>query len=626
MSNAAGIKAGRAYVEVGGDDSPLKKVLAGVEGRLRSLGGILNTVGSSLLGAGAGLGAPILAAVKSFSDAGSLLDDMAQRTGASVESLSELQYAFQQSGTDSAALEAGLIKVNKLLGDASNGEKGATDALSELGTSFEALQSLSPDQQFETIVSKLGEIEDIGRRTTVAMAVFGKSGASLLPLVGQIDELRSKARELGLTMSGEDAAAAAAFGDAMDNLGSGIQGIVNKIGASLAPALTTAGESLAALSKPIGDWLAANDELVIGVGIFAAALGAAGVVVLSFGMASTVAAVAVGGLGTVVAAVLSPIGLMTAAVSGLGYLIVTQTEMGEAAFEGLLDSAWAIVGPIMDAFSGIVDAVRSGDLELAGQIAMKGLEVAWRAGLEVLSDSWDSTVVYLEGALDQFQTTASQVWLTITDNLAGAFDSAYLTVQKILNKLASDVAKTVVDGKVQLNLITTREGDLQKEGIDFQQQAADAIAKGNFKGNADTRNKITDGAREALIEDANKRAKDRQGRLDSLGGDSAQLATAKAELQALIAQAEKEKNIAITPDQQKRGQAAVDATRTIVESKGAAGAAFGSSSAASSIARAANGTGMSQLIAESKRQTEALKRLESAVKTQPVIEVTEVDN
>ncbi|MCC6653333.1 MAG: hypothetical protein IT348_19435, partial [Candidatus Eisenbacteria bacterium] len=72
-------------------------------------------MGTTLLKAGAATTALGTAAVvgigkmvKDFADAGSELVDMSARTGASVEALSELGYAAQQSGTSAASLEGGL--------------------------------------------------------------------------------------------------------------------------------------------------------------------------------------------------------------------------------------------------------------------------------------------------------------------------------------------------------------------------------------------------------------------------------------------------------------------------------------------------------------------------------------
>ena len=102
--------------------------------------------------------------------------------------------------------------------------------------------SLSPDQQFKLIADRLSRIEDPTLKAAMAMKVFGKSGTQLLPLMAGgakgIEELQQRARELGLTISKEDADAATLFGDTLDDLWKSIKAGVFAIGAALAPMLT----------------------------------------------------------------------------------------------------------------------------------------------------------------------------------------------------------------------------------------------------------------------------------------------------------------------------------------------------------------------------------------------------
>src|SRR5262245_3402549 len=102
MASARGIRAGAAYVELYLSDSRLVRGLEKAEKRLKAFGEGLRSIGTKMATIGAAVAGSMLGASKVFADMGSDLVDMSQRTGVSVESLSELGYAAEQSGTDMA--------------------------------------------------------------------------------------------------------------------------------------------------------------------------------------------------------------------------------------------------------------------------------------------------------------------------------------------------------------------------------------------------------------------------------------------------------------------------------------------------------------------------------------------
>lgn len=106
---------------------------------------------------------------------------MSARTGISVESLSELGYAAQQSGTHMETLEGGVRKLQKFLVAAAQGSDSALSVLRDLGLTLADLGRLTPDQQFERIADRIARIPDPALRAATAMELFGKTGTALLP-------------------------------------------------------------------------------------------------------------------------------------------------------------------------------------------------------------------------------------------------------------------------------------------------------------------------------------------------------------------------------------------------------------------------------------------------------------
>ena len=97
MADTRGIRAGRAFVELGVSDK-LTAGLRRAQKQLEAFGAGLRSVGTRLAGIGAGAVAALLGTAKAFSDTGDMLDKMSQRTGVSVEALSELGFAADLSG------------------------------------------------------------------------------------------------------------------------------------------------------------------------------------------------------------------------------------------------------------------------------------------------------------------------------------------------------------------------------------------------------------------------------------------------------------------------------------------------------------------------------------------------
>src|SRR5581483_1062019 len=142
MASAQGIRAGAAYVELYTKDNRLVKGLAAAAQKLKAFGASLMGIGTQMAGLGVALLTPFLGAAKVFADMGSDLVDMSQRTGVTVEALSELGFAAEQSGADMETLEGGLRRMQKLIVEAAGGSAEARQALQRLGLTVADLKAL----------------------------------------------------------------------------------------------------------------------------------------------------------------------------------------------------------------------------------------------------------------------------------------------------------------------------------------------------------------------------------------------------------------------------------------------------------------------------------------------------
>jgi hypothetical protein len=259
MPAAGAIRAGQAFVELFADDSRLVRGLRQAEKRLKAFGSRIQGVGLRVAGAGAAMLTPMIAAAKTFATMGDDVAKMAKRTGLSVEALSELQFVASQTGTDIKTLEGGFRRMQRSIYDAGRGLSTATDALKDLGLRFEDLDGLTPEDQFKLLAERISQVDDPTKRAAIAMSLFGRSGTALLPMFAQgaagIEQLQAKARELGLTMSTEDAQAAEVFTDSLDKLWKAVKMGVFRVGAALAPTLTRLADILTRVVVQVGAWI-----------------------------------------------------------------------------------------------------------------------------------------------------------------------------------------------------------------------------------------------------------------------------------------------------------------------------------------------------------------------------------
>ncbi|MCJ7543367.1 MAG: hypothetical protein MUP47_02185, partial [Phycisphaerae bacterium] len=183
MVDTGRIRAGRAYVELLADDSKLAAGLRAAAGKLRAFGATIQAAGLRMMALGGAILAPLALSVRNFANVGSALHDMSQRTGLSVEALSALSYAAEQSGADIESLEKGIRKMQRTITDAAGGSKSAADALGSLGLTVKDLAGLAPEKQFRLLADRLDKVADATAKAALAMEIFGRSGTALLPML-----------------------------------------------------------------------------------------------------------------------------------------------------------------------------------------------------------------------------------------------------------------------------------------------------------------------------------------------------------------------------------------------------------------------------------------------------------
>lgn len=241
----------------------IKRGLGGLTDTAKSVNGVLANLGVAVSVAG------LTAMVKSAIDTGDALDEMSQRVGVSVETLSVWKPAAEQSGVSGESFEKGLRKLSTTMLEAATGSEDAARGFSAVGVEFKNQDGTlrSTDQVLLDLAERFKAMPDGAEKTALAVQLFGKSGAELIPFLNQgrdgINELAAEMQALGVQMSSETAAQAGNFNDALDKLHLATTSIGNQIIASLLPALNDMAGGMVESAKQGGTLRAILDGVVL---------------------------------------------------------------------------------------------------------------------------------------------------------------------------------------------------------------------------------------------------------------------------------------------------------------------------------------------------------------------------
>ncbi|WP_454258615.1 phage tail protein [Pseudoxanthomonas mexicana] len=241
----------------------IKRGLGGLTDTARSVNGLLANIGVGVSLAG------LAAMVKSAIDTGDALDEMSQRVGVSVETLSVWKPAAEQSGVSGESFEKGLRKLSTTMLDAATGSQEAARNFAAVGVAFKNQDGTlrGTDQVLLDLAERFKAMPDGAEKTALAVQLFGKAGAELIPFLNQgrdgINELSAEMQALGVQMSGETAAQAGEFNDALDKLKLASTSIGNQIIASLLPALNDMAGGMVESAKEGGTLRVILDGVVL---------------------------------------------------------------------------------------------------------------------------------------------------------------------------------------------------------------------------------------------------------------------------------------------------------------------------------------------------------------------------
>ena len=241
--------------KVNGQLNKLNKDVGGISAGFTKLGTVLK--GAAVLGAFVAVAKGVSSMVDGISKSIDAMDSMskaAQKVGVAVETLSSLKFAAEQSGVGFEALQTGLKKLNQNLSDFDTSTTDAAKSLRNMGIAI----GDTTEQALGKIADRFASMPDGVQKTALAMNIFGKAGADLVPLLNAgasgIEELQKRAAELGIVFDDISAKQAELFNDKMAELKTVMTGIATQVSIGLLPALSLTAQAFADTAKSGKDW------------------------------------------------------------------------------------------------------------------------------------------------------------------------------------------------------------------------------------------------------------------------------------------------------------------------------------------------------------------------------------
>ncbi len=244
-------------------------------GEIKNLGNAIGGLTKSAAGLGAitgsftGLGVALsglglAAAGREIINTADSLDELSQRTGTSVETLSKLGLAARQSGLDTEQVSGSMVKLSRSLGEiATGGGEKAAAALSALGISARDAQGQlkTADQVLLEVADRFQTLPDGAAKAKLAMDLFGKSGAALIPMLNMGSDAIER---LNTGISADFAKNAGIYNDQLANLQAQASALGAAVLTDLLPSLIEVTKFTATAIQRISEWYEANKGAITG--------------------------------------------------------------------------------------------------------------------------------------------------------------------------------------------------------------------------------------------------------------------------------------------------------------------------------------------------------------------------
>lgn len=273
------------------------------------------------------------------------VDELSTRLGIGAEKLSAWGFAAKQAGSDLESVGAAVPKLSKQIAAAADPTSSASKLFAALGIDAKDAEGRLRDVEdvLPEVADRFKALNDDTLEQTLAMELFGKSGAELLEFLNSYSDLMADVPENAI-ISAETAQRAAEFGDQVDRLKAVMSGLSAEVSAELLPQLN---ELVAQVSEFVND--GQNAELI------------ANAISVAFNAASQNAEIFRVALGGLSEAGLGAIGVLAQLAESVAGRDVAGEAAALASIEGLSAREISRNGQKRPSFAGVYTRVSSSE-------------------------------------------------------------------------------------------------------------------------------------------------------------------------------------------------------------------------------------------------------------------------
>lgn len=170
---------------------------------------------------------------------------LAEKIGDTAEAVASLKLASDVSGVSLDTVGSASVRLTASLAKTDDEAKGAAAAISALGLNFRDFKKLSPVEQIDAVAKAMNQLGDGSEKTAIAVQIFGKAGAELIPFLNDLAD--GSERQTKLTS--EQIRQADEYTKSTARLKSQFESFLQQQTAQAIPVLTQVQEAFAEIAK-----------------------------------------------------------------------------------------------------------------------------------------------------------------------------------------------------------------------------------------------------------------------------------------------------------------------------------------------------------------------------------------
>jgi lambda family phage tail tape measure protein len=459
--------------------------MQGLEGQIKNTSQAAGLLVMGIKGlAAAAVTGGIVALAKNAIDLADDMRDLSQRTGVSIQTLGQFKIAAELSGSSLEGVAKGLTFLNKNMVAAATGTETAAAAFKTIGVATTDAQGnlRSADQVFLDIADRFATLRDGPEKAALAMKVFGKAGAELIPILNLGSE---EIQRFGLNISQDFADKADAFNDQIGIANAQLTNLTIQIGSALLPVFNGLLLTLTQSVAQIGQWIQGIQAAYKENAIFKTSIDTLVGALLAFATVQVFSAFIAGARAAIVitGSLITALKALTAAnlLAGAAGFLKSKPGLIAALVGGLgvgIDAAFnqgKIVGGIARGITGAIDQAFAG----FGAMIPKLPELSTAGTVPDLSGL--QTGKTSKKAKEIQEITAEELQLSMLLNKARIDGNKLQEAELEYGLTLLDLDKQKIGARQRQKLEADAATKLLQAEIDFAQQLGTAVAQDFMK-------------------------------------------------------------------------------------------------------------------------------------------------